>query len=188
MLSRIKNKFSKFFELISKPFLFLEPNYITILGLCFALLVMISFYYKNLILALIFLILSSLMDAIDGYIARIKGKVSKFGAFLDSNVDRLSDALILLGIGFYVENLLLSYVALISFFMVSYSRSRAENFIQRCDIGFAERAERLIIIIISTILEFFFNVLIYTLIFLTIMSFITYLQRIVYTYNKLKSS
>ncbi len=186
MLSRIRQKFSGLLEILSKPFINLNPNHITLLGLFFSFLTFLSLYYKNIILSIIFLSISSLMDAVDGFVARLKKKTSKFGSFLDSNVDRLSDALILLGIGFYINNLLLSYIALIFFFMVSYSRAKAEIFLKRFDIGIAERAERLLIILFGLILEIFIPVLKYILIILIILSVITYIHRVIYAYISLK--
>ncbi len=186
MLSKVKEKFSGLFEILSKPFLIFEPNHLTLFGLIFSFFSFLAFYYKELSIALIFLILSALMDAMDGFIARKKGRQTKFGAFFDSNIDRISDALIILGIGFYIEDLFLAYIAMISFFMISYSRARAENFIEKCDVGIAERAERLIILIAATFLQLFFDILKYALIFLIFLSIITYIQRIIYTYRNLK--
>ena len=95
-------------------------------------------------------------DVFDGEVARRTGVISKSGAFLDSNLDRLSDALLVLGliIGGYV-NYVVGFILLFLIIMISYIRSRAENEgIDMKGVGFMERAERLIILWFGFITEF----------------------------------
>jgi len=95
-------------------------------------------------------------DVFDGEVARLTHKISSSGAFLDSTLDRLSDAVIILGlvIGGYI-NYIAGYTILFLIIMISYIRSRAENEgIALKGVGFMERAERLIILFFSFIVEF----------------------------------
>jgi phosphatidylglycerophosphate synthase len=95
-------------------------------------------------------------DVFDGEVARRTGSISKAGAFLDSNLDRLSDAAIILGLvlGNFL-NFILGYFIIFLIIMISYIRSRAENEgIDMKGVGFMERAERLIILWFAFIVEF----------------------------------
>lgn len=186
--SKYREKISWIIEYIADIVAFnVNPNVVTALGFIFSTISAIFFIQKNLLLALIFLILSSLSDALDGAIARKLGRTTKFGAFFDAVLDRYSDGVIILGVGIYIENLVLALLALIGFYMVSYTRARAELFIDKCDVGIAERAERLIILIFGTLLEILgFSILYYTVVVLAILSHLTALHRILYTYKKLK--
>ena len=93
---------------------------------------------------------ASACDALDGAVARVTGRTSKFGAFVDSTIDRYSDAAVLGGI--LVHYLLaaetgmvvLTGSALVGSLLVSYARARAECFIESCKVGFFERGERLV--------------------------------------------
>ena len=93
-----------------------------------------------------------LTDMLDGTLARIKGTTGKFGAFLDSTLDRIGDSSVFAGIAIWLvtggHNHLLAAVALfclVSGLLVSYSKARAEGLGIKCDVGIAERTERLII-------------------------------------------
>lgn len=93
-----------------------------------------------------------LTDMLDGTLARIKGTAGKFGAFLDSTMDRVADAAVFAGLAAWFvlggHNKLLAGVAifcLVSGALVSYAKARAESLGLKCDVGFAERTERLLI-------------------------------------------
>jgi CDP-diacylglycerol---glycerol-3-phosphate 3-phosphatidyltransferase len=131
-------------------------------------------------------------DALDGALAKAKGKASKWGAFFDSTTDRLSDALVLAPIAWLYgvspdsaehasqTTALLALVALVASFLVSYSKARAESLGFKCDVGIAERAERLIIIYAALILDFVpLGVGI-----LAALGTITFLQRVIYVYGQ----
>ncbi len=186
--SKYRKKVSWIVEYIADFIAFnLNPNLITAFGFIFSMISSLFFIQKNLILALIFLILASISDALDGAVARKHGRTTKFGAFFDAVLDRYSDGVIMLGVGVYIGNLIVAFIALIGFYMVSYTRARAELFIDKCDIGIAERAERLIILIFGTILEIFgIKVLYHIVVLLAVLSHVTAAQRIFYTYKKLK--
>ncbi|TDD79715.1 phosphatidylinositol phosphate synthase [Actinomadura rubrisoli] len=96
-----------------------------------------------------------LFDMLDGAVARVTGKISKFGAFLDSTMDRVADAAIFSGlmIGLYRDGqqalAAVALYCLVSGVVVSYARARAEGLGYTCDVGIAERAERLIVALVA---------------------------------------
>ena len=105
------------------------------------------------------LILASAFDALDGTVARHMGQVTKFGSFLDSFLDRISESAVLLGLAWYymqqpgqVEELL-AYVAIVGSLLVSYARARAEAVGLECKVGLFTRVERCVIIIAALLLK-----------------------------------
>ena len=114
-------------------------------------------YHPNayLLLAGLLLLLCSAGDMLDGAVARIGGKSTTFGAFLDSTLDRLSDFAIYLGIAFYFAlrgNLtytLLPFLALFAAMMISYTRARAEDLIRFCTVGYWQRGERMVAVMLA---------------------------------------
>lgn len=103
--------------------------------------------------------LVSLFDALDGTLARLTGKRSNFGAFLDSTMDRFSEAILYLGLlVFYTRagagrEILLIYVTIVGSLMVSYTRARAEGLGLQCKVGLLTRFERAAVLIISLVLD-----------------------------------
>jgi CDP-diacylglycerol--glycerol-3-phosphate 3-phosphatidyltransferase len=134
------------------------------------------------------LFLAAFLDMADGQVARRIGRVTAFGAFLDSTLDRYSD--LALYMGFVVHYTLIqrfSYVALAaiamaSSFMVSYSRARAESLIPSCKVGFLERPERLVLLILGG----WFDRMAQALWVVATLSTITVIHRVVYTWRELK--
>lgn len=94
------------------------------------------------------LILASAFDALDGTVARTMGQETKFGAFLDSFLDRISESAVLLGLAWYYMGLpgrteeLLAYIAVVGSLLVSYARARAEAIGVACKVGLLTRVER----------------------------------------------
>jgi CDP-diacylglycerol--glycerol-3-phosphate 3-phosphatidyltransferase len=154
------------------------PNMITVLGFIVTIAAAVAIARGHFLLGGFILIAGSISDMLDGAVARATGKISKGGAFLDSTLDRLSDAVVFVGlIWFYsasefwvvslAENpvtdgvaggidhpgLLLSVAALILSLMVSYVRARAEGLGFTCDVGIAERPERIVILCTGLILD-----------------------------------
>lgn len=161
----------------------LGPNAVTILGLLASAATAGAFAYGNLTYALILLALTSLFDILDGAVAKATGKTTRFGGFLDSVADRYSDALILIGVALYLkEHYILIMVVMAGSILVSYSRARAENFIDKCDVGLAERAERLIVLILAALLAVLgVNLFYEALLFLAVITHLTVLQRVLFT-------
>ena len=127
-------------------------------------------------------------DLIDGYMARLTGKVTRFGAFLDSTLDRIGDGAIFAGLALYFAGpgdselyLILALVCLVMGGVTSYARARAEGLGFEAKVGIAERADRLVAILVRTGLSAIFGLPILmhlALWFLAIASTVTVVQRI----------
>ncbi|MEM2965486.1 MAG: CDP-alcohol phosphatidyltransferase family protein, partial [Candidatus Nitrosocaldaceae archaeon] len=134
------------------------------------------------------LLVSGFVDMIDGSVARVTKRVSKKGAFLDSTLDRVSEVAIYAGILYSnVANDMLVLVAITSSLLVSYARARAESLgIELKGIGIGERAERLLILSIASILSIIkIEMLNYGIALICIIAIITFIQRIIATLNRL---
>jgi archaetidylinositol phosphate synthase len=170
----------------------LTPNHLTVLGLLFAYLSAIMYWVSGfnqpaLIAALVFLLISGFLDALDGVLARLFGKVTVFGGFLDSLLDRYADAFVFLGIilGWLQTNpfwILWGFTAIIGSLLVSYSRAKAEAAgIEMESVGIAERAERIIILVVATLLNIAWtDALQWSILLLAVLTNFTVLQRAVY--------
>ncbi len=165
----------------------ISPNALTLAGLALSTAAAGAFAYGNLAYALILLILASFSDVLDGAVARAQRKVTKFGGYVDSVTDRYADAFILIGIAMYLkEHYVLIMVVIVGSILVSYSRAKAETLIDKCDVGLAERGERLIILMLATILAIAGLDLFYeALILLAVLTHLTVLQRVLHTREKL---
>jgi archaetidylinositol phosphate synthase len=112
-----------------------------------------------------FIILAGALDVFDGEVARKTNQVGPEGAYLDSNIDRISDSVLVLGL-IYGElvNFLTGFIILFLMIMISYSRARAEvEDVDMKGIGWMERAERLILLVIGLIVEIYVYAIIYWL-------------------------
>lgn len=133
-------------------------------------------------------LVASIFDMLDGRVARLRGRETKFGAFLDSTMDRYSDMLLYLGLLVLYARLertglmVLVWAAAFGSFMTSYARARAESLIPRCPVGLMERPERIVLIIAGALLDRMVGVLWVV----AVLSNVTAIQRIVYTYVELK--
>lgn len=174
----------------------LTPNMITGMGLILAFLSALAYYEWQsqplyLLFAIVMLLLSGFCDVLDGVVARLYGQATIFGGFLDSILDRYADAAVYVGI---VLGGLCDYrwgiVAIVGSLLVSYSRARAEAAaIKMESIGLAERAERMIILLVATLIAVFWQpitVMNIAVILLAILSNLTVLQRSLYVYGKTK--
>src|ERR1700674_5311261 len=125
------------------------PNMFTFLGLAVNTWAAALFAFGRFRQAVAVLFLAAFLDMADGQVARRVGRVTAFGAFLDSTLDRYSDLALYMGLVVYYTligrsfYMALAAVAMASSFMVSYSRARAESLIPLCKVGFMERPERL---------------------------------------------
>ena len=185
--SRLKKRFESVMLAGVKPFADagVTPNTVTIMGLIVSLASAWCFYSwtsSPLLLpaAALLILLSGLFDAVDGIIARTKGKVTAFGGFLDSVSDRYADAMVLAGITLGgLCNPVAGFAALIGSLMVSYTRSRAEAAgVSMAGVGLAERAERMLILAAVTFIAvFWIDALNYGVILLAVLSHVTVIQR-----------
>lgn len=130
----------------------IHPNTLTIAGMLLQIGLGLLFALGHLRLAGLLLLVVAPLDVVDGTLARILGKQSRFGAFLDSTLDRLSDAVLILGLVAYdiqrqafVEVALL-LLSLVTVMMISYTRARAEALGFPCKVGVLTRMERVALI------------------------------------------
>jgi CDP-diacylglycerol---glycerol-3-phosphate 3-phosphatidyltransferase len=133
-------------------------------------------------------LVAAIFDMLDGRVARLRGRESKFGAFLDSTMDRYSDMLLYMGLMILYARMdkthlmVLVWVAAFGSFMTSYARARAESLVARCTVGFMERPERIVLLIIGALC----NHMVTTLWIIAIASNVTAVQRVIYTYVELR--
>src|SRR5579862_1879804 len=167
----------------------LTPNTFTFLGLAVNAWAAAMFAMGRFRAAAAVLFLAGFLDMADGQVARRIGRVTAFGAFLDSTLDRYSDLALYMGLIVYYTlvgrtfYMALSAIAMASSFMVSYSRARAESLIPSCKVGFMERPERLVLLIIGGAARRMAPVL---WVIATI-STITVIHRVVYTWQELRA-
>jgi archaetidylinositol phosphate synthase len=182
----------------------LTPNKVSVIGFVFSILAAASYALTTtaqpwfLLLAVALMLASGFCDALDGIIARVYGQTTTFGGFLDSMLDRYSDALMFVGIIISSASILYSplftliitLIALASSFMVSYSRARAEAAgIKMESVGIAERAERIIILMAASIAGFFWlPALAIGVLVIAVLATVTVLQRGLHVYRTLKNS
>lgn len=161
MLNRFREKLIPITTLIGNNFgsLGLSPTFWSMIGFAFAVLSSIFFGLTNFfnqqgiefpsqIFASILLLISGFFDIVDGSVARVMKKSTTKGAFLDSNFDKISEALIFIGIAIGgLSNPILAMIALSTSILVSYLRAKAESLgIELKGVGIGERAERLLIL------------------------------------------
>jgi archaetidylinositol phosphate synthase len=194
--SRLKKKFEEMVSWGVGPLaaIGLTPNALTVLGLLAS--TGSAWAYINwradslyLVAAASLILLSGLLDAFDGVLARKTGTVTKFGGFFDSVADRYSDAVVLGAI--VVSGLcdpLWGLAALIGSLMVSYARARAEAAgVTMIAVGFAERAERMILLVAITLGAYFrIELLGYGIIVLALIANLTVVQRMVHFMSEVK--
>lgn len=135
----------------------IHPNVLTFIGLLINvgaawLLAMGQFRWAGVVI-----ICAGLFDMVDGRVARATNRVTRFGGFFDSVLDRYSDLGLLVGLLVWYGSInraplvVLTAVAMIGCVMVSYTRARAENEIPTCKVGFMERPERVVLLIIGAL-------------------------------------
>lgn len=187
MLGRLRPFLSKILNPIASS-ININPNIITLLSPIICVIAAYCFYQQNLLGGALAILFSGFLDVLDGAIARYHNRTSDFGALLDSTIDRFADCIIIIGLifGGYCDwflGILLIHSAL----TISYVKARAEGLGTKCNTGIAERAVRLIIIMIGVCIgminPIYFT---YILVFLMIISYFTVLQRVLHSYNKLK--
>ncbi|MBI2861990.1 MAG: CDP-alcohol phosphatidyltransferase family protein [Chloroflexi bacterium] len=157
-----------------------RPNSLTIAGLLLSFAAATAIAASQLFLGGIVLLFAGLLDALDGALARMANKATPFGAFLDSVLDRYSEAAIYGGLFFWAlregrpEAVWLSFTALVGSFMVSYARARAEGLGLTAEVGLLGRAERLVVLVLGLL----FHLLLPALWLLAVVTNFTALQRI----------
>lgn len=135
----------------------ITANLVTVAGFCIVVVAAGLIAIGQLLLGAVILVTGSLLDAVDGALARATGGSTAFGSFLDSTLDRAAEAILFAGIVAYllrtsaepVGPVLLALTALCGSFMVSYTRAKAESIGLTASVGLAPRTERLVLIVIG---------------------------------------
>ncbi len=178
-----------------------NPNLLSVIGLGINVLAAVLYGYGQFFYAGLVMIFANIFDLLDGRVARLTGRVTRFGAFLDSSLDRLSDMLVFLGIIIFYSRdteyhstlyAALTGAALIGSVMVSYTSARAESLIPKCDVGFLRRPERVVLLIIGSLTVWpessspFLNKMPATIWLMTVLSYWTFAQRLFHTWRQIR--
>jgi phosphatidylglycerophosphate synthase len=174
----------------------ISPNVLTFVGLVINIIAAILFGYANssnyqrlFLYAGLVIIGAGIFDMVDGRVARATNKVTTFGGFFDSVIDRYSDVVLFFGLLVYYARaghffyLVLVAFVMVSSVMVSYTRARAESLIGSCKVGFMERPERIVLVIIGALFARW-GAMAPVLWVLAVLSTITIIHRIAYTYQQ----
>ncbi|HMK54923.1 MAG TPA: archaetidylinositol phosphate synthase [Methanobacteriaceae archaeon] len=191
MLNKLRPRLARFTDPLARK-IPINPNIITVIGLLISLLAAYEFASKNLLSGALLILVSGFFDIIDGAVARNQGTQSTFGGILDSTADRFADAFIIIGIiygGFtyWVWGVLALHASL----TVSYVRARAEVDGVKCDVGIAERAERLFILLIGALIAYFIgpytglNFMELAVIIVMVLGYLTVIQRLYHSWKEL---
>jgi CDP-diacylglycerol--glycerol-3-phosphate 3-phosphatidyltransferase len=191
MLERFRQFWTNFFKPIAHLLMRrgVSPDVVTIVGTVGVVAGALVFYPQGqLLLGTVVITLFVFSDLIDGYMARTLGTSSKWGSFLDSTLDRLGDAAVFCGLAIWLfgggHDRVLGYVALWAYVMgsvTSYARAKAESLGMQAKGGIAERADRLVAVLMMTGLSDIFNLKILLTLVLWVVaaaSTITVFQRI----------
>ena len=174
----------------------ISPNVLTFLGLVINIIAAVLFGYANsanyprmFLYAGLVIIGAGIFDMVDGRVARATGQVTTFGAFFDSVIDRYSDVALFFGLlVYYARENRFFYLVMVAFVMVSsvlvsYTRARAESLIESCKVGFMERPERIVLVIIGAMFDHW-HAMAAVLWVLVVLSTVTVIHRIIYTYQQ----
>ena len=197
LTERIGDAFARPVERLVRVFAHVSPDVLTITGLALNGVACAFFafaggkdYRSPLLLQIggLVALVASIFDMLDGRVARLRGRETKFGAFLDSTMDRYSDMVLFMGLMILyarvdrTPQMVLVWVAAFGSFMTSYARARAESLIPRCTVGLLERPERIVLLVVGALT----NHMVAVLWIIAVLSNITAVQRVVYTYVELK--
>ena len=164
----------------------IHPNVLTFIGLVINIWAAWLFAAGSFRWAGVVVIGAGLFDMVDGRVARATSQVTRFGGFFDSVVDRYSDLALFMGLLVYYASInrffyiVLTAVVMTGSVMVSYTRARAENTIPKCKVGFLERPERIVLIIIGAL----FDRMAAVLWVIAVLSNLTVIHRMIYTWRE----
>ena len=187
MLNTKKDTLTNWVKPIASLFNKVNPNTVTVLSLVFCIGSGLFFAMRLPIIAGILLLIGGFFDVLDGAVARENNRVTDFGGVLDSVSDRYADSAVFVGImwggglaipGYIENNWIIGAVALVGSLLVSYTRARAEAAgTGKLNIGLAERAERMLLIIIGA----FTGLLQWAVLIVALLSHLTVLHRMIIT-------
>lgn len=166
----------------------IHPNVLTFIGLLINIYAAWLLSEGKFLASGLVIIGAGIFDMVDGRVARETNQVTRFGGFFDSVLDRYSDCALLMGLLVYYGKInrpfyvVLTAIVMAGSVMVSYARARAENIIPSCKVGFLERPERIVLLIIGTL----FDRMAPVLWVLAILSTLTVIHRMIYTFQQAK--
>jgi CDP-diacylglycerol--glycerol-3-phosphate 3-phosphatidyltransferase len=164
----------------------IRPNTLTLIGLFLNIPVAYLIATGELRYGAVVFLVASFFDVLDGAVAKRGNRGTRFGAFFDSTMDRISDMFLFGGVAWYVKDqapygelfAFLTLLALAFSLLISYTRARAESIIPSCQVGLAERPERIIILILAC----FLRSLRPAIVILVVLAGLTFLNRVIYTW------
>lgn len=166
----------------------INPNVLTFFGLLINIVAATFLAVGNFKIAGMIIIFAGLFDMVDGRVARATNQVTRFGGFFDSVLDRYSDLALLVGLLVYYGAInrpayvVLTAVVMGASVMISYTRTRAENIIPTCKVGFMERPERVVLLIIGAL----FDRMAPVLWVIAVLGNLTVIHRMIFTYQETK--
>lgn len=166
----------------------IHPNVLTFLGLVINIAAAYLLAVGQQRWAGVVIIGAGLFDMVDGRVARETNRVTRFGGFFDSVLDRYSDLALLIGLLVWYGSInrplyvVLTALVMAASVMISYTRARAENSIPTCKVGFMERPERVVLLIIGAL----FNRMSAVLWVIAVLGNLTVVHRMVFTYQEAK--
>ncbi len=164
----------------------IHPNFLTFIGLVVNAVAALLLAWGKFFAAGLVIILAAIFDMVDGRVARETRQVTPFGGFFDSVVDRYSDLVLLMGLLVYYASInrffyiVLTAVVMTGAVMISYTRARAENVVPKCKVGFMERPERIVLLIIGAL----FNRMAQVLWVIAVLANVTVIHRMIHTWRE----
>ena len=168
----------------------IHPNVLTFVGVLINFAAAAALGLGRFVTAGVIMIAANIFDFIDGKVAHELNAVSAFGGFWDSVIDRFSDIALFIGLIFLYSSLdrtdyvMITALAMMFAIMTSYTRARAESLIKKCKVGFMERPERIVLLMIGA----FTNRMAAVLWVILVLSVFTVADRIIYTYRELRNA
>ena len=166
----------------------INPNVLTFCGLVINIVAATFLAFGRFRTAGFIIIFAGLFDMVDGRVARATNQVTRFGGFFDSVLDRYSDLALLVGLLVYYgainrpSYVVLTAIVMTASVMISYTRTRAENIVPTCKVGFLERPERIVLLIIGAL----FDRMAPVLWVIAILGNLTVIHRMIFTYQEAK--
>lgn len=166
----------------------INPNVLTFLGLVINVVAAGFLAFGRFRTAGFIIIFAGLFDMVDGRVARETNRVTRFGGYFDSVLDRYSDLCLLIGLLVYYGTInrppyvVLTAVAMSASVMISYARTRAENIIPTCKVGFLERPERVVLLILGAL----FDRMAPVLWVIAVLGNLTVIHRMIFTHGETK--
>ncbi len=166
----------------------INPNVLTFMGLLINMVAGAFLAFGHFRTAGFVIIFAGLFDMVDGRVARATNQVTRFGGFFDSVLDRYSDLALLVGLLVYYGTInrpsyvVLTAIVMTASVMISYTRTRAENIVPTCKVGFMERPERIVLFILGAL----FDRMAPVLWVIAVLGNLTVIHRMIFTYQEAK--